>query len=254
MISEVQAMLDGYNSWLRNNTILRDVGDCAEITTPFTDRHNDMLQIYVRKIGTGYELSDDGYIIDDLRLSGCNLDSAKRKEILRTELNGLGVQQKNDRLFVNASAENFASQKHNLIQAMLAVNDLFYLSSSNVSSLFYEDVDNWLTLSEVRFTQQVQFVGKSGFNHRFHCVIPKSSKEPERLVEPITKPNKDSVELLVFKLIDIREIRPVGIKCYAILNDQDDRPRPAVIEALRNYEVEPILWSERDGFVAQLVA
>ena len=55
---------------------------------------------------------------------------------------------KDSELQVTATSQNFARQKHNLLQAMLAVNDLFYLAQSFTSSLFYEDVVAWLDILE----------------------------------------------------------------------------------------------------------
>ena len=100
----------------------------VEITTPYLDRHNDYLQIYVKKTNGGFLLTDDGYIIDDLKQSGCKLDSYKRQELLQMTLNGFGVKKDGNELQVHTSAESFASCKHNLLQAMLAVNDMFYLA------------------------------------------------------------------------------------------------------------------------------
>ena len=45
MIDEIQKMMDGYVSWLREKTSLREIGDWVEITTPMLDRHNDYLQM-----------------------------------------------------------------------------------------------------------------------------------------------------------------------------------------------------------------
>ncbi len=49
-----------------------------------------------------------------------------------------------------------------------------------VLSLFYEDVVTWLDLHEIRYTPKVKFTGKSGFDHLFDFVIPKSRSSPER--------------------------------------------------------------------------
>jgi hypothetical protein len=72
-------------------------------------------------------------------------------------------------------------RKHNLLQAMLAVNDLFFLSIQMVASLFYEDVVSWLDTNEIRYTPNVKFTGKSGYDHLFDFVIPKSRRQPERI-------------------------------------------------------------------------
>ena len=100
--------------------MLRQIDKWVEITTPYLDRHSDYLQIYTKQENGRYLLSDDGYIIQDLIQSGCKLDSKKRKDLLQITLNGFGVQLKDNVLTVYATPSNFALQKHNLIQAMLA--------------------------------------------------------------------------------------------------------------------------------------
>jgi hypothetical protein len=126
MIEEIQNLIDNYVRWLKDKTVLRQVKDWVEITTPYLDRHNDYLQIYAKRQNGGYLLTDDGYVLEDLEQSGCKLESAKRQALLRITLNGFGVQTNEGRLEIHASPDNFGLRKHNLIQAMLAVNDLFY--------------------------------------------------------------------------------------------------------------------------------
>ena len=105
------------------------------------------------------------------------LDKPKRKEMLLTTLSGFGISFQNDTLCVNATAENFSLKKHNILQAMLAVNDMFYLATPYVESFFKEDVENWFDLSNIRYTPKVKFVGKIGYDHLFDFVIPKSIKK-----------------------------------------------------------------------------
>ncbi len=133
MIDEIQDRIDEYARWLRDKTSLRTVdSEWVEITTPYLDRHNDYLQIYARRDNGRYTLTDDGYILDDLIQSGCSLDSPKRDALLKMTLAGFGVVQKENRLEVQTSAQDFPRRKHDLIQAMLTVNDLFALARSTV--------------------------------------------------------------------------------------------------------------------------
>ena len=136
MIDEIQKLLDQYLAWLKDKTTLRQVKDWIEITTPYLDRHNDYMQIYVKRENSGFIITDDGYTIEDLRLSGCELESKKRRDLFNLTLNGFGVKLVGDELRVHASSDNFALRKHNLVQAMLAVNDLFYMAVPMVASLF----------------------------------------------------------------------------------------------------------------------
>src|SRR5437667_7922904 len=190
---EIEKLLHDYREWLKEKTSLREVDNAwVEITTPYLDRHNDMLQIYARAENGGYVLTDDRYTVHDLEASGCNLHTDKRQDLLKMTLNGFGVKLQNEALEVHATAETFPLRKHSLIQAMLAVNDLFYLAKPVVESLFFEDVVAWLEANEIRYTPKVKFTGTSGYDHLFDFVIPKSRRQSERIVRAINRPNRNA--------------------------------------------------------------
>jgi len=252
-ITEVQKLVDKYSVWLKDKTALRVVNDHVEITTPFLDRHNDQIQIYIKKQDNRFILSDDGYTISDLETSGCEINTDKRKSILLQTLNGFGVKNYNDELCIKTDETHFPQMKHNLIQAILAVNDIFYTASTVVTSLFMEDVQAWLDENEIRYTPKISFAGKSGFQHNYDFVVPKSSKSPERIIKALNNPDKPQIQNLIFSWQDTQLIRPDNSILYAILNDANTLSN-SVIEALANYEVEPIPWSSKEQFVSKLIA
>lgn len=254
MIEELDEQLDRYWDWLRDRTRLHDMDDWIEITTPYLDRHNDCLQIYAKKHNGGLLLTDDGYTCDDLERSGCPLDSQQRQSILKTMLNGFGVTLEGNALQVSASTANFPLSKHNLVQAMLAVNDLFFLASPSVASLFLEDVTAWLDLCAIRYAPNVKFNGTSGFDHRFDFVIPKSPSEPERIVRTVNKPTRETAQNLAFSWIDVRESREPGTQAFAILNDAEQSIGGGVVDAMRSYGLSPVPWSSRDEVRERLAA
>ena len=254
MIDEVRNLLDQYRTWLQDRTVLREVRDWIEITTPYLDRHNDSLQIYVKRFNDSYLLTDDGYILSDLESSGCNIEGAKRKAIFDATVNGFGVQCKGGALQVQATEENFGLRKHSLLQAMLAVNDLFYLASPVVSAVFREDVTRWLDVLEIRYTQNVKFSGTTGYDHLFDFVIPKSKQQPERLLRTFNRPGRNAAQAMVFSWLDTKGTRSPGSCAYAILNDAERSVPEAVQDAMRNYDVRPILWSEREDVSERLAA
>ncbi|MGH8770614.1 MAG: DUF1829 domain-containing protein [Burkholderiales bacterium] len=254
MIADVQRLLDEYWAWLKDKTTLRQINDWVEITTPYLDRHNDRLQIYARRTNGGFVLTDDGYTIDDLEQSGCRLESPKRQDLLKLTLNGFGVQRDGNALTVHASHDNFALRKHNLLQAMLAVNDMFYLAVPMVASLFYEDVVVWLDLHDVRYTPKVKFTGKSGYDHLFDFVIPRSRQQPERILQAINRPSRETAQAVAFAWIDTKEVRAPESRAYALLNDSEQPVSTTVLDALRNYDVQPIPWSVREQVRQELAA
>jgi uncharacterized protein DUF1829/uncharacterized protein DUF1828 len=255
-LEDIEKLLNDYRAWLKDKTTLREVnGSWVEITTPYLDRHNDALQIYARAENGGYVLTDDSYTIHDLESSGCNLNTEKRRDLLRMTLNGFGVRVNNEALEVHASTENFPARKHNLIQAILAVNDLFYLAKPVVESLFFEDVIAWLESNDIRYTPKVKLPGISGFDHLFDFVIPKSPrKQPERIIQAINRPSRDSAEAFILAWSDTREVRSQESRAYAVLNDVDQTISGGVLDAFRNYKILPVPWSTRAQIVTELAA
>ena len=254
MITELQSLRDDYLSWLRDNTLLREVDEWVEITTPFLDRHNDCVQIYAKPLDGGYLLTDHGYTIDDLEFCGCKLDSGTRRELLKITLNGFGVRRKGNALQVDATLEDFALQKQNLLQAVLAVNNLHYTSRSTVASLFADDVAGWLTKSNIRYDRNVNVLGKTGLNIRYDFVIRESGKQPHRVLWAISNPSPDAAKRTAFAWEDTRELHSSNYRAYAMLNDKEKSVPDNVINALRNYEIQPLIYSTPGEAIELLLA
>jgi len=256
-VQDIERLLNAYRAWLKDKTTMRELnGSWVEITTPYLDRHNDALQIYVRSENGGYILTDDSYTVRDLEASGCSLESEKRKELLKMTLNGFGVHMNDEALETRATSEDFPARKHSLIQAMLAVNDLFYLASPFVRSLFFEDVVSWLDTNEIRYIPKVKFTGTSGFDHLFDFVIPRSPKQqkPERVLQAINRPTRDNAEAFIYAWSDTRGVRSADSKAYAILNDTEQQVSSGVLDAFRNYHIQPVLFTHRDDLTLELAA
>ena len=253
-MSEVHDLIDRYYGWLKEKTAVRRLQDWTEITTPFVDRHNDMIQIYIRRRGEQIILTDDGNTINDLESSGCLLDSPRRKDLLQVTLNGFGVRRDGNELTVTATPENFPLRKHSLIQAVLAVNDLFYLARSTTMSLFLEDVMAWLDVADVRYIPNVKLPGASGFDHVFDFAIPRSRSQPERLIRALSNPSRESATNLSFAWTDTSEARQPGVSAFAILNDNEKAIPGQVADALSTYGIRPIAWSNRDQVRQELAA
>jgi hypothetical protein len=252
---ELGDLINRYHAWLRDRTVIKQIRQWTEITTPFLDRHNDCLQVYAkREDDGGYLLTDDSYILHDLEISGCNLDSPKRRELLQTTLNGFGVKLVDRSLQVSATVDNFPLRKHNLIQAMLAVNDLFYLASSTVQNLFFEDVAAWLDESGVRYIPHIKLPGLSNFDHVFDFAIPKSAHSPERLLRAITNPNRENAQNFAFAWLDTKPARAPNSVAYAVLNDNERPLNTTVLDALSAYGINSVPWTQRANSVEALVA
>lgn len=255
MTFNVKKGIDSYINWLRQGIKHREINGYVEITTPFLDRNNDYLQIYIKNHLDKILITDDSYTIQDLSLSGFTFNSKKRQALLQQVLNihGVTYNKKTDALEVYTTEKSYPQRKHDLIQAILQINDLFNLSEPYVASIFYEDVIAWLDKNEIRYTPNLKFTGKTGFTHAFDFVIPKSTKYPERFLRAINRPSRESAESMVLAWEDIKEITAANSKAYAFLNDIEEVSHN-VTDALTSYDIIPILWKKRDIFKEQLAA
>ena len=243
--AECERLIFDYLRWLKEGLRVSELESSCKIATPFLDRHNDEIEIYVEKHDGGFLLTDDGYTIADLRSSGMVFTSEKREAHLTAILNGFGVRREYDELQVHATAQDFPQKKHNLLQAMLSVNDMFVMGEEHVLSLFKEDVAAFLESNRIPVFPDFKLSGRSGFDHKFDFGLPKTQHKPQRVVRAINNLTKDQALSLAFAVADVRAIRAEPLQAFTFLNDVENPPNEDNILAVKAYEVQPLFWSRR---------
>ena len=252
MRPDCQQLINGYVSWLKQGFLLADVGENCEITTPFLDRHNDAIQLYLHEKNGVLVLSDDGYTVSDLRSTGFEFTTDKRKAMLTSILNGFGIKFEDGELLATASRSDFAQKKHNLVQAILAINDLFALAEPHVLALFREDVRAFLELHEIQKFQDFKLAGKSRFDHKFDFALPKTRNKPERVLEAVNMLSRDKAATLAWATIDVKAIREEPLDVFVFINDIVAPPDPDNLTALQSYDIKTLMWSNREESVQLL--
>ena len=235
--------IEAYLSWLREKISFANIDNALEITTPFLDNHNDHVQIYIKQLNDHFIITDDGYTISDLTMSGCDLSTDRRKDVFQVILNGFGVKSNGREIYVEATKSNYPQKKHALLQAIISVSDMFMLSRSRVSGVFLEDIELFFDQNDIRFTPSIQISGKSGFFHTYSFVIPASRQKPERLIRAINNPTREKAESVLFSWNDTKDMRKKDSMMYVFLNDMDQNIRSGVADAFLQYDANPVLWS-----------
>jgi hypothetical protein len=249
-----EALVDAYVSWLRQKYAVTSVGNFCEISTPFLDHHNDHIEVYVRRLADGsLVLTDGGDVIRDLAAGGVDVNSISRRRMLATAAEVRGVAIEGEELTVRSTPEDFPKKKHALMQAMLAIGDLYITSRERVRGLFLDDVRDFLREHSIAFVPSVKIPGRSGFDHYADFVIPGIAARPERILQTVPDPNRQAVSLLLFMWQDIRGHREGNTRAYAMLNDEERDPSEAAA-ALTSYEISPLRWSRRQEAVHELAA
>lgn len=118
-----------YHNWLEEEIMFMTLeNDTIRIDTSFYDRHNDSIILYVvPESQNNLTITDGGYLVDDLNTEGISItNSKKRRNIFFNQLTSNGVQYNEDNnfLIVDSSIENFAKDKHRLLQAILSISSL----------------------------------------------------------------------------------------------------------------------------------
>ncbi|MDU6361317.1 MULTISPECIES: DUF1829 domain-containing protein [Zhenhengia] len=256
MNPEIESFSQDYLNWLKSNIVEAKISNTiSRITFPFLDRNNDHTEVYIISKGDGnYTVTDDSNTISELELSGFSF-SDKRTEIFNTILNAHGVcKDENDALYVECTRETLPLKKHMLLQCMIKVSDLFMLSRQSIKSVFLEDVSLFLEDHDIRCSSNLGITGKSSLINNFDFIISKSKKAPERLINVCNNLDIMQAKSFVFTWNDTKEVRKPDTKFYIFVNTTDKKASQTALTALKHYNIEPILWHEREDYIDVLSA
>jgi hypothetical protein len=247
-------LLEKYRQWFAEAVSVDEVAGYAELTTPFLDRHNDHIQIYALRTQDGFHLTDDGHALGELENSGVEYSKGQRKDILETILNGFRVSRDSrDALIVDSSADDVGARLHDLIQAVLAVDDMYVLARTRVRSLFFEDVSRFLAESSIVFRERERLRGKSGWPQPVNFFMPATDDLPARMLQAVGTPTKQVVEREIFLLEDVRQAYEGDIRSFALLNDQAAPIPEESFHAFEEYSIRVEPWSSRETIRSDLV-
>ena len=249
---DIQKMIDSYANWIKERITFEKVNEYYEITTPYLDRFDDFLQIYVKQLkdGTIY-MTDDGYIIGNLLSCGLSLRKNSNKfKILERIVINYGLQLKGEEITTKAELNNFPLKKHLMVQAMLSVDNMFELRKENVKNLFLEDVIEYFDKNDIFYTRDFSIVGKTGniYSYDFHFQRSKNNSN-ERFCRTINKLNKTIRDSTIFNWIDTKEKRTDKSELIVILNDENQINKTDE-NALNEYEIQTIKFCDIGKFLS----
>ncbi len=253
-MNAIHTYIDRYCDWLREKTAIQkgETTDWFVIHTPFTGAFNDAIEIYVKKSGARLKLSDDGETLSNLALQGLPIQgSKKRRDLLDTLLLNYGIGIENNELTIETDIEGFAQSKHNLLSAIIEINDMYVLSEPHIASIFKEDVRNYLDAQNIIYTPDFTCTGSTGLRFNFDFQIAK--KDREIVVKSFRTINRSNLPAFLFSWADIKPTRQriakKNLNAIAVINDEEKDVQFEFLEALKAKSANYILWSERNSEV-----
>lgn len=251
-MTNCKTFIDKYINWLKENFICERGGEWIEITTPFVDKSNDLIQVYMKISEDEIILTDDGNTLGNLEMVGVNINTERRKYELETILNGFGATLRGKEIVIITNKDEFPLYFNNMIQAILAVDAFYLLSQHRVRSMFWEDVEIFFAKNEIPYKRR-DIEGKSGLRHKFLEIWNPKDSTTKKIVRVISRPERNNVNSTIFAFEDTKNEIGKNVKKIAIINDTEKKPSDYVTKALYKYNIIPLLWSEREENIDILI-
>lgn len=254
-----QKYISSFLEWLSSDLAALDLDGACEVTTPFLDRHNDHIQIYIREQNGSFVLSDEGNTVSDMLASGVDFQQQSRQELLKFVLDGYNVSLTDDELKLDATDANIGQRMNFLIQAIIGVNNTFsiptqFQSRDKREDQFKLDAIDFLTSRGFSHNSGTRVIGKTGYTHSMETITQRSNGNAAttHYFKSFNTPSKPSISKFLFDVQDIVGRKGSNGKSVAFLNDQEKPVRDDDIAALIEYDVIPACWTQREEFSSEL--
>ena len=134
--------------------------------------------------------------------------------------------------------------KHNFLQGLLMIDDMFLTSHNRVMSYFLSDVMDFFKIKEIYASPNISIMGYSEIEHKFDFLISKNKKHEERLIKVINNlQNRDKFMATIYAFKDVEER---GAEDFIIYNDLNKPLSDEYLKALELQKISPLAWSEKE--------
>lgn len=197
-----------YLNWVKENFYKDLNSDWIEIKTPFTDLTGSYIYLYAKKNNDKIIITDYGNTMNEFELNKIELKGQRKNyfdNILLTQGCKFGTQLKD--IYIEFSdVLKFPIYKHQLIQAIININDLYLISKNNVKNMFINDIIEYLDNKNISYSDRGYSIsGVSGLPNKFDLNIGKIKKRnlPQVHTKVINKLDTNTVKLLLFTKGDV---------------------------------------------------
>lgn len=181
-----------YFDWIKKEVEFKNVDkNYVSINTPFVDNNYDNVEIYASFINDDtVEVSDFGFTLYNLEEQGMKITPRFKTgwKIFENILNDFGVTNNQGTLIIKTSLDRFPVAKTRLLQAIMRINDIYYLNKNNVTESFNEIISKFFKSRNILFTPSFEIPNFSGASSHFDFSIPNKS-DKERVVKTVSRPN-----------------------------------------------------------------
>lgn len=220
---QIQDISNEWSAFLKKSssfTLLQN--NSFRITTPFSDSFGDGIVINVHMEGDKYILSDQGYTIWNLSTNGINVmkKNSHRRQILDSLLNPYGIELTEDAVIQQSTTRQGLSQSiTDMTQVLINVSDLVFLSRSNTTSVFFDDVKSFFDRNRetYSFIGPIFAPGKTYYKYRFEYLFTPKPND-FRLTKLYTNLSKNTMDIIIGIWSDTQQFRDDNYGSNATIN------------------------------------
>lgn len=211
-----------YFDWLFKEYSYSDLDkDIVKIGTPFLDNQFDYITMYAVFHKNTITLTDDGWTLHDLESHGVSFNKRNKlnNKHLTNIIASLGVDIKDNELYIKTSIEKFPVAKQRLLQAIMQVNDLIVFKKDEINTTFVEEVKGLLEQNKILHSTRPSFPGKNGITVQFDFSVPTPKKE--KLIRTIRNGNDLNRSKLLTMDTQLLKYTKENAMYYAIFDDEN---------------------------------
>ena len=244
----VESLINCYADWIKNEFSVVKYGKYYELTTPFLDRFNDCLQVYIRQISDDkIIISDDSYILNNLIHAGFKLKpNSKRKYEIDRIIKVFSLELNGNAIVGTTTISNFPFKLHQFIQAMLAIDDMFEHTAENPKDFFIEDVITFFNAKAISFEKDFPLLGKTGSKYKYDFYF-----QNNKYCKAFSRITKQKRDMVIFNWLDTQETRNQKhgkSELYVLLNNINIANMEDLV-ALKNYDIKAVCFSDKAELV-----
>lgn len=256
LLMMLETIQSEYIKWIRNNTHFTNVlNDAIEISSPFIDSLSENIKLYIEPDSNRFKITDDGYTIWNLESLGSQIRKGTQRHFMLLNVvdrYNISYDENNKELYIHAEQKEIGQAIHSLLQSTLAVSDLLQINKKSITNLFFEEVSNFFSENEEIYDPfpDIEIQGKSKLTHRFDYLMTVKNKE-KKLVRLINNIDQVQLERVLLSWQDTSQQRikryKENLSMVVLVNDKNRPISDKFSEAFRQYDIEPIEFSNKDA-------
>ncbi|MBB6497316.1 DUF1828 domain-containing protein [Methanococcus maripaludis] len=237
--------IENYIGWLTEKTECEKFENELEISLPFLDRHNDYLEFKLIKESDKLVLTDDGYYISDLFMSGLEFDTERKLNILYKTVQRFGAEKIGSEIRIETDKENLGESIHEMIQTLLQIDSLYLINQPKENHMFVNDVLAYFDEKEIPYILPKNHDLKAILSKKIDFILPKYNKK-ETFVKTVGTPNHSQISTAIFNFEDIKKTGDLT-KDYGnllILKDVDEEIKQNTLDLAYRWNKDVEKWSD----------